>query len=116
MKILFVAAEVAPFAKVGGLADVAGALPKELHALGHNVRVIMPRYATIDGHKFGIHEANGGASFEVPGSNDGAELDEAMAGPVPVYFVDCPRYFDRAGVYGFPDDTERFLYFCRAAL
>ncbi|MEA2638838.1 MAG: starch synthase [Chloroflexota bacterium] len=116
LKILFVAAEVAPFAKVGGLADVAGALPKELHALGHDVRVIMPRYAPIDGQKFGIREAAGGAAFEVPGSDQPATLAEAMAGPVPVYFVECPHYFDRPGIYGFPDDIERFLYFCRAVL
>src|SRR5207245_5480159 len=54
LKILLVAAEVAPFAKVGGLADVAGALPKALKAMGHDVRVVMPRYGTIDVGKYGL--------------------------------------------------------------
>src|SRR5205823_7371882 len=54
LKILVVSAEVAPFAKVGGLADVAGALPKALRAMGHDVRVVMPRYGSIDVEKYGL--------------------------------------------------------------
>lgn len=49
LKILFVSSEVDPFAKTGGLADVAGALPKTLAALGHEVRTVLPRYRSIDG-------------------------------------------------------------------
>ena len=51
LNILFVASEVAPFAKTGGLADVAGALPKALSEMGHNVVVVMPRYYAIDKSK-----------------------------------------------------------------
>jgi len=116
LRVLFVTAEAAPFVKVGGLADVVGALPKELRALGHDVRVIMPRYAPIDVAKFGIREVDGAGDLVVSGSTVRASLAETMSGPVPFYFIECPRYFDRPGVYGFPDDTERFLYFCSAVL
>src|SRR2546422_5566198 len=54
LKILLISAEVAPFAKVGGLADVAGALPKALRAMGHDVRVGMPRYGSIEVEKYGL--------------------------------------------------------------
>jgi len=116
MRILFVAAEVAPFAKVGGLADVAGALPKALCALGHDVRVIMPRYGTVDGSQYGLSDALGDSSVNVLGSSDLARLHVSEAGQVPVYFVANDRYFARDNVYGYEDDIERFLYFCRAAL
>jgi starch synthase len=115
MRILFVAAEVAPFAKVGGLADVAGALPKELCALGHDVRVIMPRHGSIDGTRYGLRPALD-SSVDVLGSPESARLEVAGAGPVPVYFVANERYFSRDNVYAYEDDIERFLYFCRAAL
>jgi starch synthase len=116
MRVLFVAAEVAPFAKVGGLADVAGALPKALCALGHDVRVIMPRYGSIDAARYGLRDELGGATVEVPGSSELARLQVGAIGEVPAYFVANDRYFGRENVYGYPDDTERFLYFCRAAL
>ncbi len=116
IKILYVAAEVAPFVKVGGLADVAGALPKALRELGHDVRVIMPRYAQIDGAKFGLKAGLDGKTFAVPGSAEPATLFEAESSGVPVYLVGNGRYFGRDRVYGEHDDVERFLYFCRAAL
>jgi starch synthase len=115
MRILFVAAEVAPFAKVGGLADVAGALPKELAALGHDVRVIMPRHKSIDGDRYGLRPAID-APVRVLGSDEPAHIEVAEAGPVPVYFVGSERYFARDNVYAYEDDIERFLYFCRATL
>jgi starch synthase len=116
MKVLFVAAEVAPFAKVGGLADVAGALPKALCSLGHDVRLIMPRYASIDGSRDGLRDELGGSAVTVAGSSEPARLQAGAAGEVPVYFVVNERYFGRDNVYGYEDDVERFLYFCRAAL
>ena len=56
LKILFLASEVVPFAKTGGLADVAGALPKALNELGHDIRVVLPRYGFIDREKFELQE------------------------------------------------------------
>ena len=56
LKILITASEVVPFAKTGGLADVAGTLPKYLKQLGHDVRIIMPRYYIINKEKYGLKE------------------------------------------------------------
>jgi starch synthase len=116
VKNLFVAAEVAPIAKVGGLADDAVALPKSHCALGHDVRIIMPRYASIDGERSGLRDELGGSAVTVPGSAEPASLQVGAVGDAPVYFVANERYFGRENVYGYPDDTERFLYFCRAAM
>lgn len=118
MKILLVSSEIAPFAKTGGLADVAGSLPRALRRLGHDVRLAMPYYTTV--------AAGWGEQ-----SREVAQLQLPHGGPVavrrydhdgiPVYFVDAPAYFDRPGLYGdaagdYPDNAERFACFCRAAL
>jgi starch synthase len=117
LKILLVAAEVAPFAKVGGLADVAGALPKALRAMGHDVRVVMPRYGSIDVEKFGLRRVL--ADLPVPLAHQpiNAQVLEGRIGEdVPVYFIDNQQFFGREGMYGFWDDDARFIYFSRAAL
>ena len=120
LKILILSAEVVPFAKTGGLADVAGALPKALKALGHDVRVAMPRYGRIDLARFGLAEALG--AFPVPMDDGSAEARlfegsiAAGAASVPVYLVDNARYFERDGIYMYEDDADRFIFFCRAAL
>ena len=56
MKILFAASEVVPFAKTGGLADVAAALPKAIHSFGHDIRIIMPRYKKINLAHAGLND------------------------------------------------------------
>src|SRR3954468_16058014 len=101
LKVLFVAAEVAPFAKVGGLADVAGALPKSLRGLGQDVRVMLPLYKQIDRERFGIKDALGGATFSVLGSERPASLAETTIGGVPTYFIVNEHYFGRDSVYGY---------------
>jgi starch synthase len=56
LKILFVSSEVVPFVKTGGLADVSAALPQMLSELGHEVRIVVPKYGAVDERKFKIHE------------------------------------------------------------
>jgi starch synthase len=117
LKILLLAAEVVPFAKTGGLADVAGALPKAVRALGHDIRVAMPRYGRIDPALFQLREAL--PPFQVP-MNHAAEqagiFQATIADDIPVYMVDNAKYFEREGLYMYPDDAERFIFFCRASL
>ncbi len=117
LRILFLSAEVVPYAKTGGLADVAGSLPKALKDLGHDVRVCMPRYGRVEPSRFNLERAL--EPFEVS-MNAAAEPVSVMVGHigrgVPVYLIDNERYFGREGIYGYPDDGERFILFCRAAM
>ncbi len=117
MKILMLSAEIWPFAKTGGLADVVGALPIALHALGHDVRVAMPHYGLIDLAKFKLHKTLD--PFPVPFGNttkDASLLEGKLDGNVPAYFVENKELFGREGIYMYPDDAERFVFFSRAAL
>jgi starch synthase len=118
LKILFLAAEAVPFAKVGGLADVAGALPKALRALGHDVRLVIPRYGTIRSNQFHLEKV--GDPFPIPlgpGEEHVHLVATTMDGDVPVYLIWNEQYFSsRDRVYGFEDDAQRFAVFGRAAL
>jgi starch synthase len=117
LKILLVAAEVAPFAKVGGLADVAGALPKALRQLGHDVRVVMPRYGSIDAARYGLRPVI--ADLPVPLAEQtlrATVLEGRIGEDVPVYFIDNAQFFAREGMYGLWDDDARFIFFSRAAI
>jgi starch synthase len=117
LKILLVSAEVAPFAKVGGLADVAGALPKALKALGHDVRVVMPRYGSIDVDKYRLRKVVSGLAVPLAHQPVNADVLEGRIGDdVPIYFIENEKFFGREGMYGFWDDDARFIYFSRAAL
>src|SRR5215469_1058415 len=120
MNIAFAASEGVPFSKTGGLADVVGALPRALAALGHQVSVYLPRYRQtrladpetvvrsitipFDDHYRFCSLVNGGKH-----------------GAVQFYFVEYPPFFDRDGLYGtsagdYPDNAERFALFSRAVL
>ena len=117
LKILQLSAEVVPFAKTGGLADVVGSLPKALKQLGHDVRVVMPRYGRVGIKKFGLKKKL--ARFPVPlgeSEEPTAILEGTIGDDVPVYFVENARLYDRDGIYMYPDDAERFIFFCRAGL
>lgn len=117
LRILLLAAEMVPFAKTGGLADVAGALPKAIRALGHDLCVVMPRYGRIDPGKFNLREVL--TTFDVP-MNHATEpatiLQTTVPPDIPVYMVENARYFDRESIYMYPDDAARFIFYCRAAL
>ncbi len=117
LRILILAAEIVPFVKVGGLADVVGALPKSLQALGHDVRLVMPRYRQVDAQHFQLTSVLdalpiGMGTFQVNVSVQQGSIGE----DIPVYMIDAPRFFDRENIYGYIDDGERFILFCRAAL
>jgi starch synthase len=122
LKILFLSAEVAPFAKTGGLGDVGGALPKALAKLGHDVRIAMPAYGPIEARARdgadGIRPRPG--KLEVPmgvGPIQAGVLEGRLPGcEVPVYFLAERYLLDRPQIYGYPDDPWRFAFFSRAAL
>jgi starch synthase len=121
MDVTFVTTELAPFVKVGGLADVSAALPKALRGFGHAVTVVMPRFPELEQHglllarrltplRFGL----GDRSFEA------TVLDGRLASQVDLVVVDVPGLFDRGGVYGqsgedFADNALRFAVLSRAA-
>src|SRR3989338_5138716 len=123
MKILFLASEVVPFAKAGGLADVAGALPKALHAMGHDVRVILPRYRAVDLKTFGFRARSERVSVTLGGQALEGTVYESVIPrtAIPVYAIDQPALFDRDGLYqdkgkDFPDNLQRFSFFSQAGL
>jgi starch synthase len=121
LRILFITAEAAPFAKTGGLGDVAGALPKALASLGHEVRVVMPAYASIERAlqegRWGLRAA--GPTLRVPilGGLPAGMMETVLPGSaVPVHFIAERHLFERADLYGYADDPYRFAFFSRAAL
>ncbi len=117
MQILFVASEVAPWSKTGGLGDVAGALPRALAARGHAVHVVSPRYGFIDAAAAGFVRRD--AALRVRGE---ATTVWVKDGHPTVHLVEHERFFSgRRGLYGerghdYGDNAERFAWFARAAL
>ena len=122
LRILLISPEVEPFAKTGGLADVAGALPKALEGLGHDVRVFMPRYRGVDRHAGPLRTLLPRLTIPIADSAvDGTLLEGRMGRAIPVYFLQHDRYYDREYLYttpqgDYPDNCERFIFFCRAAV
>jgi starch synthase len=114
VRISFAAAEVAPYAKVGGLADVAGSLPQALASLGHDVSVYVPYHRSIDAHKFGI-PTSGARMHSIPygAAHARIEYPEITRDGVRTVFVRSVR-IGRDKVYGYDDDAKRYALFCRA--
>jgi starch synthase len=120
MKILYVSPEIAPFAKTGGLADVAQALPKAVKELGHDIRTVMPKYLSVADQGLRMERATP-FSVQMHNGLHAAVLWQAENGSVPTYFIENEAYFYREGFYGlgdwnYPDNLERFVFFCKAAL
>ena len=116
MKILFVAAEGAPFAKTGGLGDVIGALPKSLVKNGHEVAVILPYYDVVSA-KFGDQVEDLGFFYTNVGwRRQYVGIKKIVRDGVTFFFIDNEQYFNRGTVYGEWDDGERFGFFQMAAL
>lgn len=109
MKILYAASEATPFAKSGGLADVAGSLPKALVKDGVDARVIMPLYGDLKLRDKLEYVTN--YSVPVGWRSQYCGLFKAEVDGVTYYFLDNEYYFKRRGLYGFYDDGERFAFF-----
>ncbi len=109
-------AEMVPFAKTGGVAEVANALPRALRELGHDVRVAMPRYGRIEPSKLDIRTIIPEMAVPMDDRTESATImSTEIENGLPVYFVDNARYFNRENLYGYPDDGERFVFYSRAA-
>jgi starch synthase len=122
LRILFIASEVEPFAKTGGLADVAAALPAALQTLGHDVRILTPKYRGVEAHDPDLRLAV--PPFRIPIGDrevEAALLEGRTPAAVPIYFLAQDQYYDRDSLYGtadgdYWDNCERFIFFCRGGL
>ncbi|HAW50146.1 TPA: glycogen synthase GlgA [bacterium] len=113
MEIVIVTPEMVPFAKTGGLADVCGALPKELAKLKNKVYTFMPKYKAV--------QVKTEKELELIVENEEVFIEKVESDGVIYYFVACPKYFDRDFLYGtkdgdYPDNDRRFILFNRAVL
>lgn len=129
LNILFVSSEVEPFAKTGGLADVSGALPQTIKQLDHEIRVMMPRYGSINERKARLHEMIRMKEIEIPVGSKAypASVKSSFIvnnhAKVQTYFLDNETLFGRVGLYVHPetkkeyeDNDERFIFFSRGVL
>jgi starch synthase len=111
-----VGSEAQPFAKTGGLADVLGALPRALTRLGHTVDLLIPRYRGIS-----VGDPIGRIRVALGGQVDDAHIHAIEVDGLRTIFIGHAAYFDREFLYGaaerdYPDNPERFAFFCQAAL
>jgi starch synthase len=115
VNVLFVASELAPFTKTGGLADVMAALPAYLQRAGHDVRVVVPLYDTVDTSKATFQAV---MDLELALGTHRYQLKIFQVGNTPpIYFVHCPALYARGRLYtSDPDEHRRFLALSYAAL
>lgn len=116
MNVLFVAAEVDPFIKTGGLADVAGALPAALRARGHDVRVVMPRYRVLREKGLAMDGPIAASFLTIGEQSEEQRVWHMTDGPTPTYLLDIPAAFERSAIYGEQDDHRRFILFARGVM
>ncbi|MDA0986622.1 MAG: glycogen synthase GlgA [Bacteroidetes bacterium] len=129
LKILFVSSEIEPFAKTGGLADVSSALPQMIRELGHDIRVMMPRYGTISDRKFKLHDVIRLKELQLPVGNSfktanvNSSFITNIKTKVQVYLLANKELYGRNGIYGsattlkeFQDNDDRYIFFARGVL
>ncbi|MCY8430655.1 glycogen synthase GlgA [Bacillus spizizenii] len=116
MKVLFAVSECIPFVKSGGLADIAGALPKALARLGNEVAVMLPKYSQIPERWKKRMEKTAECTVAVGWRQQYCGIEHMAEGDVNYYFIDNEYYFNRDSLYGHYDDGERFAFFSRAVL
>lgn len=114
MRILYAASEALPFIASGGLADVAGSLPKALRDRHHICRVVMPLYGDIKPEMRAKMRFLCDFTVELAWRQQYCGVFEATIDGVVYYFIDNEYYFRRTGLYGFFDDGERFAFFSKA--
>lgn len=116
MKILFTAAECAPFFKTGGLGDVAGALPKSMAKKGNEVKVVLPFYTKMPENYQSQLTDLFNFYVAVGWRNEYCGVKVLELDGVEYYFLDNKYYFDRPDLYGYYDDGERFAFFQQAVI
>jgi len=116
IKVWLASSEVEPFIKTGGLADVAGSLPKALKALDVDIRVVLPKYGQIDTKYVSKMEFVGSCKVDLTWRKQYCGIFKLEYDGVTYYFIDNEYYFFRDGLYGLYDDGERFSFFCKAIL
>jgi len=122
-KILFVASEAVPFVKIGGLGEVMYSLPKAMRELGYDARVMIPKYAIMDIDKFPVHLEYHDLALEKENNDPHGLLvsnvlkHESEESGMVTYFLENMEYYEkRANVYGYGDDTARWILLSRGVL
>ena len=115
MRVAILSPEAVPFAKVGGLADVSGALTKALHAEGTDSFLILPLYDQID-RSLLTEQFIDDLDIQWRGRQPRVSVWRSDVLNAPTYLIDAPHYFSRGKLYGDTDDFERFAFYCRAAI
>ncbi len=126
LNVLFLSSEVFPFAKTGGLADVASSLPQAMKEIGNDVRLAIPRYGFVNERKFRIHEIIRLKDINIPIGKKVAKLNVKSSfligekSKVQIYFIDSSEFFGRQGIYqdpktkkDYPDNDERYIFYSR---
>jgi starch synthase len=115
MRVAILSSEAVPFAKTGGLGDVAGALPKALRQHQLDATVLIPLYQQVD-RSLLTKKAIENIPVEWRGRVRPTRVWQSEAAGAPAYLIEAPEYFDRPSIYGYGDDHERFAFFSRASL